>query len=73
MILFLVGFLILLVCRIGFAFSKHLDRQESERRQFYLALANDLEKLDAIIAKIKKQEPKQPAITTYNKRWAGRN
>ena len=73
MILFLVGFLILLVCRIGFAFSRHLDRQESERRKFYLALANDLEKLDAMIAKIKKPEPREPAITTYNKRWAGRN
>lgn len=72
-IFFLVCFLVLLVCRTAYAFAKHLDRQELERKKFYLALAEDLQRLDNMIAQGNKPQPKEPRITTFNKRWAGRN
>jgi len=70
---FLVCFLVLLACRTAYAFAKHLDQQELERKKFYLALAEDLERLDKMIADNNKPQPKEPRITTFNKRWAGRN
>jgi cbb3-type cytochrome oxidase subunit 3 len=68
---FLVCFLVLLVCHTAYAFAKHLDRQELERKKFYLALAEDLERLDRLLAD--RKEPKELQIITHNKRWAGRN
>jgi cbb3-type cytochrome oxidase subunit 3 len=70
---FLVCFLVLLVCHTAYAFAKHLDQQELERKKFYLALAEDLERLDKMIADTNKPQPKEPRLTTFNKRWAGRN
>lgn len=69
---FLVCFLVLVVCRSSYALAKHLDRQELERKKFYLALAKDLERLDEMIAE-NKPSIKEPRIATFNKRWAGRN
>ena len=63
----LLCFLAILAIRSVNAFKKHLARQEEERRKFYLAVSEDFERLDKMIA-----ETKRPTelITTA---WAGRN
>jgi len=69
---FFICFFVLVLCRSAYAFARHLDQQELERKRFYVALAEDLARLDKMIDESKPQ-PKQPKITTYNTRWAGRN
>jgi hypothetical protein len=68
MIFFLVCFLVLFVVRLAYSFARHLDRQELERKKFYLALADDLRRMDKMIAEGNKPEPMK-----IQNPWAGRN
>jgi len=70
---FFICFLVLVLCRSAYAFARHLDLQELERRKFYVALAEDLARLDKMIADGNKPQPKEPVIKSHNSRWAGRN
>jgi hypothetical protein len=69
MIFFLVCLIVLFVVRLAYSFAKHLDRQELERKKFYLALSDDLRRLDKMIAEGKKPE----ATIKIQNPWAGRN
>ena len=62
------GLLILQGVRI---FAKHIDQQNYERRQFYLYVAAELEKMDKIVAE--GNQPKEPELVLPSKNWVGRN
>ena len=49
--------------------AKHLDQQNYERRNFYLWVAAELDKMDKIVAE--GNRPKEESIPSNN--WAGRN
>lgn len=55
------------------AFARHLDRVELQRKKFYLAVCEDLKRLDEMIEQDKKRLPKNPRIDTIDTRWVGRN
>ena len=49
--------------------AKHIDQQNYERRNFYLWVAAELDKMDKIVAE--GNRPKEESILSNN--WAGRN
>ena len=49
--------------------AKHIDHQNYERRNFYLWVAAELDKMDKIVAE--GNRPKEESIPSNN--WAGRN
>jgi hypothetical protein len=73
MMFFVLCFLVLLAVGCGQAFARHLDRVELQRKKFYLAVCQDLKKLDEMIEQEKKRLPKNPRIDTIDTRWVGRN
>ena len=60
------GLLILQGVRV---LAKHIDQQNYERRNFYLYVAAELDKMDKIVAE--GNRPKEESIPSNN--WAGRN
>ena len=68
-IIFLVTFFSLLVLQGVRLLAKHIDQQNYERRNFYLWVAAELEKMDKIVAE--GNRPKEESIPSNN--WAGRN
>jgi len=65
------GLLILQGVRL---FAKHIDQQNYERRQFYLYVAAELEKMDKIVAEGNQpKEQKEPELLLPTKNWVGRN
>ena len=70
-IIFLVIFFSLLVLQGVRLLAKHIDQQNYERRNFYLWVAADLDRLDKIIAE--GNQPKEPELLLPSKNWAGRN
>jgi hypothetical protein len=70
-IIFLVAFFGLLILQGVRLFAKHIDQQNYERRQFYLYVAAELEKMDKIVAD--GNQPKQPELVLPTKNWVGRN
>ena len=69
MIIFLVIFFSLLVLQGVRLLAKHIDQQNYERRNFYLWVAAELDKMDKIVAE--GNRPKEESIPSNN--WAGRN
>ena len=69
MIIFLVVFFSLLVLQGVRVLAKHIDQQNYERRNFYLYVAAELDKMDKIVAE--GNRPKEESIPSNN--WAGRN
>jgi len=63
-----IGLFILQGLRI---FAKHIDQQNYERRQFYLYVAAELDKMDKIVAE--GNQPKEPELVLPSKNWVGRN
>jgi hypothetical protein len=63
-----IGLFILQGLRI---FAKHIDQQNYERRQFYLYVAAELDKMDKIVAE--GNQPKEPELLLPSKNWVGRN
>ena len=51
--------------------ARHIDQQNYERRNFYLWVAAELEKMDKIVAE--GNQPKEPELLLPSKNWAGRN
>jgi len=49
--------------------ARHIDQQNYERRNFYLWVAAELDKMDKIVAE--GNRPKEESIPSNN--WAGRN
>ena len=74
MIIFLVVFFGLLILQGVRLFAKHIDQQNYERRQFYLYVAAELEKMDKIVAEGNQpKEQKEPELLLPTKNWVGRN
>lgn len=74
MIIFLVAFFGLLILQGVRLFAKHIDQQNYERRQFYLYVAAELEKMDKIVAEGNQpKELKEPELLLPTKNWVGRN
>ena len=69
MIIFLVTFFSLLILQGVRLLAKHLDQQNYERRNFYLWVAAELDKMDKIVAE--GNRPKEESIPSN--KWAGRN
>jgi hypothetical protein len=67
-VIIFIGLLILQGVRI---FAKHIDQQNYERRQFYLYVAAELDKMDKIVAE--GNQPKEPELLLPSKNWVGRN
>jgi hypothetical protein len=73
-IIFLVVFFGLLILQGVRVFANHIDQQNYERRQFYLYVAAELEKMDKIVAEGNRpKEPKEPELLLPTKNWVGRN
>jgi len=73
-IIFLVVFFGLLILQGVRLFAKHIDQQNYERRQFYLYVAAELEKMDKIVAEGNQpKEQKEPELLLPTKNWVGRN
>ena len=73
-IIFLVAFFGLLILQGVRLFAKHIDQQNYERRQFYLYVAAELEKMDKIVAEGNQpKELKEPELLLPTKNWVGRN
>ena len=73
-IIFLVVFFGLLILQAVRLFAKHIDQQNYERRQFYLFVAAELDKMDKMVAEGNQpKEPKQPELVLPSKNWVGRN
>ncbi|NBW16542.1 MAG: hypothetical protein EBR82_52050 [Caulobacteraceae bacterium] len=72
MIFVVVIFIGFIVCKACSIMADYIDHQEAERKKFYTALENDLERLDRMIEETrnKREEPKMILI---KKEWAGRN
>ena len=74
MIIFLVAFFGLLILQGVRLFAKHIDQQNYERRQFYLYVAAELEKMDKIVADGNQpKQQKEPELLLPTKNWVGRN
>ena len=64
----------LLVCRGLCLLAKHIDQQNYDRRQFYLFVAAELDKMDKIVAEGNQpKEPREPELLLPTKNWVGRN
>ena len=73
-VIFLVTFFSLLVLQGVRLLTKHIDQQNYERRNFYLWVAAELDKMDKIVAEGNQpKEPKQPELVLPSKNWVGRN
>jgi hypothetical protein len=73
-IIFLVTFFGLLILQGVRLFAKHIDQQNYERRQFYLYVAAELEKMDKIVAEGNQpKEQKESELLLPTKNWVGRN
>ena len=73
-IIFLVAFFGLLILQGVRLFAKHIDQQNYERRQFYLYVAAELDKMDKIVAEGNKpKEAREPELLLPTKNWVGRN
>jgi len=70
-VIFLVTFFSLLVLQGVRLLTKHIDQQNYERRNFYLWVAAELDKMDKIVAE--GNQPKEPELLLPSKNWAGRN
>ena len=68
-IIFLVVFFSLLILQGVRLLARHIDQQNYERRNFYLWVAAELDKMDKIVAE--GNRPKEESIPSSN--WAGRN
>ena len=68
-IIFLVVFFSLLILQGVRLLAKHIDQQNYERRNFYLWVAAELDKMDKIVAE--GNRPKEESIPSKN--WVGRN
>ena len=71
MIIFLLAFFGLLILQGVRIFAKHIDQQNYDRRQFYLDVAAELDKMDKIVAE--GNQLKQPELVLPTKNWVGRN
>jgi len=69
-VLIIIGFV---VCGACVLVANYMDKQESHRKEFYTALANDLARMDKLIADQNKRQPKQTKLVLINKNFAGRN
>ena len=69
MIIFLVAFFGLLILQGVRIFAKHIDQQNYDRRQFYLFVAAELDKMDKIVA----EGNQPPELVLPSKNWVGRN
>jgi len=67
-IIFLVVFFSLLILQGVRLLAKHIDQQNYERRNFYLWVAAELEKMDKIVA-----EGNRPKESISSNNWTGRN
>ena len=73
-IIFLVVFFGLLILQGVRLFAKHIDQQNYDRRQFYLYVAAELDKMDKIVAEGNQpKKPKEPELLLPTKNWVGRN
>jgi hypothetical protein len=73
-IIFLVVFFGLLILQGVRIFAKHIDQQNYDRRQFYLYVAAELDKMDKIVAEGNQpKKPKEPELLLPTKNWVGRN
>jgi hypothetical protein len=73
-IIFLVAFFGLLILQGVRLFAKHIDQQNYDRRQFYLYVAAELDKMDKIVAEGNQpKERKEPELLLPTKNWVGRN
>ena len=73
-IIFLVSFFGLLIVQGVRIFAKHIDQQNYDRRQFYLFVAAELDKMDKIVAEGNQpKEQKEPELLLPTKNWVGRN
>ena len=61
----------LAILRGLYIIAQHIDQQNYERRQFYLYVAAELEKMDKIVAE--GNQPKEPDLILPTKNWVGRN
>lgn len=74
MIIFLVVFFGLLILQGVRIFAKHIDQQNYDRRQFYLYVAAELDKMDKIVAEGNQpKKPKEPELLLPTKNWVGKN
>ena len=74
MIIFLVVFFGLLILQGVRIFARHIDQQNYDRRQFYLYVAAELDKMDKIVAEGNQpKKPKEPELLLPTKNWVGRN
>ena len=69
-VLIIIGFV---VCRACVLVADYMDKQESHRKEFYTALANDLARMDKLIQEQNKRQPKQTKLVLINRNFAGRN
>jgi sensor histidine kinase regulating citrate/malate metabolism len=69
-VLIIIGFV---VCKACFVVADYMDKQESHRKEFYTALANDLARMDKLIEEQNKRQPKQTKLVLINRNFAGRN
>ena len=73
-IIFLIAFFGLLILQGVRIFAKHIDQQNYDRRQFYLYVAAELDKMDKIVAEGNRpKEPREPELLLPTKNWVGRN
>jgi hypothetical protein len=73
-IIFLVAFFGLLILQGVRIFAKQIDQQNYDRRQFYLYVAAELDKMDKIVAEGNQpKEAREPELLLPTKNWAGRN
>ena len=72
MIFVLVIFIGFIVCKACSIMADYIDHQEAERKKFYTALENDLERLDRMIEETRNRKEK-PKMIFIKKEWAGRN
>jgi len=70
-IIIIVSFFSLLILQGLRIFIKHIDQQNYERKQFYLYVASEMDKLDKIVAE--GNRPQEQQLMLPNKNWVGRN
>lgn len=69
-LLVIIGFMVCKACSI---MADYIDHQEAERKRFYTALENDLERLARMIKETKNRKAEEPKMILIKKEWAGRN
>jgi hypothetical protein len=71
LIIFLASFFGLLILQGIRLFAKHIEQQNYERRQFYLYVASEMDKMDKIVAE--GNRPQEQGLVLPTKNWVGRN